>query len=75
MKTERLIESGVIQSGDPRHFSAWRTREHPRLRPEERDAVSEALYRRQRAHAPKVRAGGTGWAHLWQALRKRREMP
>lgn len=73
MKTERLIESGLIQSGDPRPFSAWTAREHPRLRPEERGAVSEALYRRQKAHAPQVRGGGTGWGNLWQALRKRRQ--
>lgn len=72
MKTERLIESGLLHSGEPRHYLTRQCGEIPRLRPEERDALSEALYRRQKVHAPRTRDGGRGLLHLWQTLRNRR---
>jgi hypothetical protein len=70
MKTERLMQSGILHSGEPRHYSSWETPEVPRLNMAVSGSIGEALYRRQKAYAPKVQRGRAGWLQVWHALRK-----
>jgi hypothetical protein len=70
MKTERLMQSGILNTGEPRHYSSWETPQIPRLNMEVSGSVGEALYRRQKAHAPIVSRGKAGWLQVWHALRK-----
>lgn len=70
MKTEGLMKSGVLNNGEPRHYASWETPELPRLNMAVNGSVGEALYRRQRAHAPKVSRGRGGLLQMWYALRK-----
>lgn len=70
MKTERLMQSGILNTGEPRHYSSWDVPETPRLNMAISGSVGEALYRRQKAHAPKVSRGRAGWLQVWHAIRK-----
>ena len=70
METERLMQSGILNTGEPRHYASWDTPQVPRLNLSVVGSVGEALYRRQKAYAPKVNRGRNGWMQLWHALRK-----
>ena len=70
MKTERLMQSGVLNNGEPRHYSSWSPPQVPKLNMALEGTLGEALYRRQRAHAPKINRGRAGWLQVWHALRK-----
>jgi len=70
MKTERLMQSGILNSGEPRHYASWDLPQVPRLTYALPGSVGEALYRRQQAHAPHSDRGRGGWLQLWHALRK-----
>ena len=70
MKTERLMQSGILNSGEPRHYSSWSMPEVPKLNISGSGIIGEALYRRQKAHAPKISRGMAGWMQIWHALRK-----
>jgi hypothetical protein len=70
MKTERLMQSGILHSGEPRHYASWEMPQVPRLNMAVSGSVGEALYRRQKAHAPKINRGRAGWLQVWHALRK-----
>lgn len=73
MKTERLMQSGILNTGEPRHYASWDIPEVPRLNmamTSVNGSIGEALYRRQKAHAPKVNQGRAGWLQIWHALRK-----
>jgi hypothetical protein len=70
MKTERLMQSGVLNNGEPRHYASWDVPQIPRLNLAGHGPVGEALYRRQKAHAPQTLRGTGGWLQLWHALRK-----
>ena len=69
MKTERLLQSGVLNTGEPRHYDSWTLPQVPRLNTVLDGTMGEALYRRQKAFAPKV-AHERGWMRIWYALRK-----
>jgi hypothetical protein len=69
MQTERLIQSGILHTGEPRHYSSWAPPEVPKLNVAVSGTVGEALYRRQKACAPQVRPSRSGWLHLWYTLR------
>lgn len=71
MQTERLIQSGILNNGEPRHYSSWSPPEVPKLNVAVSGTVGEALYRRQKAYAPKLRAGRSGWLHIWYALKRK----
>lgn len=71
MQTERLIQSGILHNGEPRHYASWEPPQVPKLNVAITGTVGEALYRRQKAVAPQVRMGRSGWLHLWYALRGR----
>jgi len=70
MKTQRLMESGVLNTGEPRHYSSWEMPQVPRLNMAVNGSVGDALYRRQRAYAPQVSRGRGGLLQMWYALRK-----
>lgn len=70
MKTERLMQSGILNTGEPRHYASWEPPQVPRLNLAVSGSIGEALYRRQRAHAPKVARGRAGLLQMWHALRK-----
>ena len=70
MKTKRLMQSGILNTGEPRHYSSWNVPEVPKLNMSIGNVVGEALYRRQKAHAPKINRGKAGWMQVWHALRK-----
>lgn len=70
MKTERLMQSGVLNNGEPRHYASWDLPELPRLNLAVRTTVGEALYRRQKAYAPKINRGRGGFLQIWHAIRK-----
>lgn len=70
MKTDRLMQSGILNTGEPRHYSSWELPELPRLNMAVSGTIGEALYRRQKAHAPKVNRGRAGWLQVWHAIRK-----
>lgn len=69
MKTDRLLQSGVLNSGEPRHYASWELPQVPRLESAP-GGVQEALYRRQKAFAPRVGRGRIGWMQFWYALRR-----
>ncbi len=70
MKTDRLLQSGLLNNGEPRHYASWNLPEVPKLHIAGDGIVGEALYRRQKAHAPKIRKGMAGWMQIWHSLRK-----
>lgn len=70
MKTKQLMQSGILHSGEPRHYSSWSLPEVPKLNSPVAGSVGDALYRRQKAHAPKVSRGMGGWMQIWHSLRK-----
>jgi hypothetical protein len=70
MKTDRLMQSGILNSGEPRHYASWNVPEVPKLILSGDGIVGEALYRRQKAFAPKVSRGKAGWMQFWHSLRK-----
>jgi hypothetical protein len=70
METERLIQSGILNNGEPKHYASWSLPEVPKLNISPEGTIGEALYRRQKAHAPKVHRGKAGWLQVWHALRK-----
>lgn len=70
MKTERLLQSGVLNSGEPRHYASWELPQVPRLDLSPAGGLHDALYRRQKAHAPRVGRGRVGWMQFWYALRR-----
>ena len=70
MKTDRLMQSGILNTGEPRHYSSWESPELPRLNMAVSGTVGEALYRRQKAHAPKVHRGRAGWLQVWHSIRR-----
>lgn len=70
MKTDRLMQSGILNTGEPRHYSSWELPELPRLNMAVSGTIGEALYRRQKAHAPKVNRGRAGWLQVWHAIRR-----
>lgn len=70
METERLIQSGILNSGEPKHYASWSLPEVPKLEISSDGTVGEALYRRQKAHAPQINRGKAGWLQVWHALRK-----
>jgi hypothetical protein len=70
MKTKRLIQSGILNTGEPRHYSSWTLPQVPKLNMSMDGTVGDALYRRQKAHAPKISRGKAGWLQVWHALRK-----
>ena len=70
MKTERLMQSGILNTGEPRHYSSWDIPEIPRLKIAVSETIGEALYRRQKAFAPKINRGRGGWLQVWHAIRK-----
>ena len=70
MKTDRLLQSGVLNSGEPRHYASWEPPQVPKLNMAVAGSLVEALYRRQKAHAPKISRGRAGWMQIWHALRK-----
>jgi hypothetical protein len=58
MKTERLMQSGILNSGEPRHYASWDPPTVPRLNASAPAAgVNAVLSRRQRARgaAPEAR--------------------
>jgi hypothetical protein len=58
MKTERLMQSGILNSGEPRHYASWDPPTVPRLSGSAPGAgISAVLSRRQRARgaAPEAR--------------------
>ncbi len=70
MKTKRLMQSGVLNSGEPRHYASWELPQVPRLNLSFNGTLGEALYRRQKAHAPLVSRGRAGWLQVWHSLRR-----
>jgi len=70
MKTERLMQSGVLNRGEPRHYASWELPQVPRLNLSINGTLGEALYRRQKAHAPKITRGRAGWLQVWHSLRR-----
>lgn len=70
MKTKQLMQSGILNTGEPRHYASWSVPEVPKLDMSINGSLGDALYRRQRAHAPKVGKGKAGWLQVWHALRK-----
>lgn len=70
MKTERLMQSGVLNNGEPRHYASWETPQVPRLNLAVSGTIGEALYRRQKAFAPKISRGRAGILQMWYSLRK-----
>jgi hypothetical protein len=70
MKTQRLMESGVLNSGEPRHYASWNLPQVPKLNMALGGSLGEELYRRQKAHAPKINRGKAGWLQVWHSLRK-----
>ncbi|MEX0330019.1 MAG: hypothetical protein AB3N64_01225 [Puniceicoccaceae bacterium] len=70
MKTKRLMQSGILNTGEPKHYSSWSPPEVPKLNMPVGGSVRDALYRRQKAHAPKVNRGMSGWMQIWHSLRK-----
>lgn len=70
MKTKRLMQSGILQTGEPKHYSSWSLPEVPKLQVPSGGLIGDALYRRQKAYAPKINRGKAGWLQIWHALRK-----
>lgn len=70
MKTKRLMQSGILNTGEPRHYASWSLPEVPKLNVPAAGSITDALYRRQKAHAPKVSRGTGGWLQIWHSLRK-----
>ena len=70
MKTERLMQSGVLNTGEARHYRSWDEPQVPKLNMALTGVVGEALYRRQKAHAPKISRGRAGWLQVWYALKR-----
>jgi predicted metal-dependent hydrolase len=70
MKTKQLMQSGILNTGEPKHYSSWNLPEVPKLNMSMHGGLSEALYRRQKAYAPKISRGKAGWLQVWHALRK-----
>ena len=70
MKTKNLMQSGILNTGEPRHYSSWSLPEVPKLNVSVGGSVGTALYRRQKAHAPQINRGKAGWLQVWHALRK-----
>jgi len=56
MNTNGLMNSGVLNNGEPRHCRSWDFPGVPKLERPHDLSVHAALYRRQKAHAPRVRA-------------------
>ncbi len=70
METQRLIQSGILNTGEPKHYASWSPPEVPKLNISSDGRIGEALYRRQKAYAPKINRGKAGWLQVWHALRK-----
>ena len=70
MKTDKLMQSGMLNNGEPRHYSSWSLPEVPKLKISPGGSMGEALYRRQKAHAPKVSRSKAGWIQIINALKK-----
>lgn len=70
MKTKQLMQSGILNTGEPRHYASWTLPQVPKLNVSMDGTVGAAIYRRQKAHAPKVGRGKAGWLQVWHALRK-----
>lgn len=70
MKTERLMQSGILNNGEPRHYSSWSPPEVPKLNIPGGGTLGQALYRRQKAYAPKISRSKAGWMQILNALRK-----
>jgi len=49
MKTERLMQSGILNTGEPRHYASWEAPRIPRLEVSFSGSVGEALHRRREA--------------------------
>ena len=43
MKTERLLQSGLLNSGEPRHYASWNIPEVPKLHITGDGVIGEAL--------------------------------
>lgn len=70
MKTERLMQSGILNNGEPKHYDSWSLPEIPKLDMTVGGGVGGALYRRQRAYAPQINRGKGGWLQVWHSLRR-----
>lgn len=70
MKTERLLQNGLINSGEPRHYNSWNLPEVPKLRIPGESLPGGTLFRRQKAHAPKIGREKVGWIHIIHSLRR-----
>lgn len=73
MKTERLMQSGILHSGEPRHYASWDPPQVPRLRGETGGGVSELLHRRRLAMTPASPGSRPGFSRMLErVLRGRR---
>lgn len=70
MKTKPLMESGILNNGEPRHYSSWDLPELPRLNRIGMVPTEEALYRRQRTLELRFRRMRGGITQLWQSFRR-----
>ncbi|MFO7725039.1 MAG: hypothetical protein R6V45_05765 [Oceanipulchritudo sp.] len=71
MKTERLMQSGILNSGEPRHYASWEAPRIPRLDVSFRGSVGEALNRRRQAAGPQRERPRKTFRTFLQALGKR----
>jgi hypothetical protein len=70
MKTERLMQNGILNTGEPRHYSSWEMPALPRLQTRYPESGRQRQNRKSRP--PVVRPIRTGWGSLqalWQAFK------
>jgi hypothetical protein len=66
MKTERLLQSGILNSGEPRHYASWDLPTRPRLVMTALDPSPRPIpFRRARSAASRV-AKRSLWASLFR---------
>lgn len=70
MKTERLIQSGILNNGEPRHYASWEQPQVPKLNLGFSGGMGDVLNRRQRARSNAPVRGQSGWTRLYAAFRR-----
>ena len=70
LMNRRLVDNGVITTGEVRHYDRWDLPVGSRFAAETPLYSNDSIYRRQKAFAPKIR-GRRGLALVLDALRLR----